>query len=389
MEKHYSARGALIAMRHSNHRPARNGAADRSRRVKHHQSEESMKNSAGTKRNALRNALLAVTSIAAIVAGQAFAMDPIADRPQPVANPNKTPAKIAIIGFANNPYWVSVQKGADTANEVLKDRGGKVSWIVAGANIDVPTVDQAIRAAATQGYNGIAFFIAGEGNCALVKQLTAKGVSMGAYNTLFPCIEASGGVINYAQDQVTAGKNAAAELIKAVGDKEGKVGIIVSQFTAPGSEQRRKGFVEGLAGSKLTLVNQGVEAKDSAGTTFSAAKDFLTSTPDLVAIYATAGGPFGASQAVKAAGKQDSVKVIGYDFTAENIAGIRDGSMYGVTGQDEFGQGYNVAVTLFNNIVAKEKPKQVLEPAVSLFMNKENVDKLDPAKLPVGTVPKI
>jgi ribose transport system substrate-binding protein len=348
-----------------------------------------MKNFVGASRTSLRSALLAMASVVALGASQAFALDPIADRPQPAANEAKTPAKIAIIGFANNPYWVSVQKGVETANEVLSERGGEVKWIVAGANIDVPTVDQAIRAAATQGYNGIAFFIAGEGNCALVKQLSEKGVAMGAYNTLFPCVEEAGGIINYAQDQFTAGKNAAAELLKAVGDKEGKVGIIVSQFTAPGSEQRRKGFVEGLEGSKLTVVNEGVEAKDSAGTTFNAAKDFLTSTPDLVAIYATAGGPFGAAQAVKAAGKQDTVKVIGYDFTQENIAGIRDGSMYGATGQDEFGQGYNVAITLFNNIVAKEKPEQVLQPAVSLFMTKENVDQLDPAKLPVGAVPKL
>lgn len=196
-------------------------------------------------------------------------------------------------------------------------------------------------------------------------------------------------MVNYAQDQVAAGKNAAAELIKAVGDKAGKVGLIVSQFTAPGSEQRRKGFIEGLKGSKLTLVNDGVEAKDSAGATFNAAKDFITSTPDLVAIYATAGGPFGAAQAVKAAGKQDSIKAIGYDFTPENIAAIRDSSMYGTTGQDEFGQGYNVAIELFNDIVAHQKPEKVLQPAISPFMTKDNVDKLDPAKQPLGAVPKL
>ena len=348
-----------------------------------------MQNLVGATRSALRGAMLAMVSVAALGASQAYALDPIADRPQPVANEGNVPAKIAIIGFANNPYWVSVQKGVETANEVLSTRGGEVKWIVAGANIDVPTVDQAIRAAATQGYNGIAFFIAGEGNCTLVKQMVEKGIAMGAYNTLFPCVEEAGGIINYAQDQVAAGKNAAAELLKAVGDQEGKVGVIVSQFTAPGSEQRRKGFVEGLEGSKLTLVSEGVEAKDSAGSTFNAAKDFITSTPDLVALYATAGGPFGAAQAVKAAGKQDSVKVIGFDFSQENIAAIRDGGMYGATGQDEFGQGYNVAITLFNNIVAQQKPDQVLQPAISLFMTKENVDQLDPAKLPVGAVPKL
>ncbi|PDQ21742.1 hypothetical protein CN311_07455 [Mesorhizobium sanjuanii] len=339
-----------------------------------------------------RHAAFVMVSLAAFMAGNAAlaeGMDPIAGRPQPVANDGGVKAKIAMIGFANNPYWVAVQKGAETANEVLGPRGGEVKWIVAGANIDVPTVNQAINAAAIQGYNGIGFFIAGEGNCTVLKDMVAKKISMGAYNTLFPCVEQAGGVINYAQDQIKAGQNAAAELIKSVGDKPGKVGIIVSQFTAPGSEQRRQGFLEGLKGSKITPVNDGVEAKDSAGTTFSAAKDFLTSTPDLVAIYATAGGPFGAAQAVKAAGKQDSIKVVGYDFTQENIAAIRDGSMYGATGQDEFGQGYNVAISLFNNIVAQQKPEQVLQPAISLFMTKENVDKLDPALLPVGTVPHL
>ena len=313
---------------------------------------------------------------------------PIDGRPQPAENKTGKKVKIAMIGFANNPYWVSVKKGVDTANKVLSADNAEVKWIVAGANIDVPTVNQAITAADTQGYNGVGFFIAGDGNCPTIKALAAKGVAAGAYNTLFPCVESSGGVINYAQEQIEAGKNAAKELIKAVGDKPGKVGIIVSQFTAPGSEQRRKGFLEGLKGSKITPVSKGVEAKDAAGATFNAAKDYLTSTPDLVGIYATAGGPFGAAQAVKAAGKQDKVKVIGFDFTPENIAAIRDGSMYGVTGQDEFGQGYNVAVSLYNDVVAKQKPDQVLQPAISPFMTKENVDQLDPSKQPLGAVPQ-
>jgi len=325
------------------------------------------------------------------VAGPAFsqAMQPIPDRPQPADNATGKKVRIAMIGFANNPYWVSVKSGVDAANAVLSSHNGEARWIVAGANIDVPTVNQAITAAGTQGYNGIGFFIAGEGNCPTVKALTAKGIAVGAYNTLFQCVATNGGIINYAQQQVEAGRNAAKHLIEAVGDKAGKVGIIVSQFTAPGSEERRKGFIEGLKDSKISIVSQGVEARDSAGATFNAAKDYLSSTPDLVGIYCTAGGPFGAAQAVKAAGKEATVKVIGYDFTPENIAAIRDGSMYGVTGQDEFGQGYNVAMTLYNAVVGGPKPAQVLQPAISLFMTKANVDQLDPSKLPLGAVPKL
>ncbi|WP_320068893.1 sugar ABC transporter substrate-binding protein [Micromonospora sp. RTGN7] len=310
--------------------------------------------------------------------------DPIAGRPVPTDQAPDSEVKIAMIGFANNPYWVSVKAGADYADRVLDSHKGKVDWIVAGENIDVQTVSSAVRAADAQGYKGVGFFIAGEGNCADIKNLSAKGIKMGAYNTLFDCVGTSGGTINYAQEQYKAGQTAAQEMIKAAGDKAGKVGIIVSQFTAPGSEQRRQGFVDALKGSKLTPVNQGVEAKDSASNTFAAAQNFLQSSTDLVGIYATAGGPFGAAQAVAAAKKQDTVKVIGFDITTENIAAIKDGSMHGVIGQDAFGQGYNVAIELFNAAATGQQPAEVKQEAVAPFVTKDNLAEHDPSVKPLG-----
>jgi ribose transport system substrate-binding protein len=310
---------------------------------------------------------------------------PVEGRPLPTDEKPDGDVKVAIVGFSNNPYWVSVKAGADYANKVLGEKGGSVKYIVAGENIDVQTVSSAIRGADAQGYQGIGFFIAGEGNCADVESLSAKDVKLGAYNTLFDCVESSGGVINYAQEQFKAGQLAAEEMIKATGDKAGKVGIIVSQFTAPGSEQRRKGFVDGLKGSKLEVVGQGVEAKDSASNTFTAAQNYLQSNDDLVGIYATAGGPFGAAQAVAAAKKQDAVKVIGYDITEENIKAIKDGSMYGVIGQDAFGQGYNVAIALFNAAVTGDKADPVMQEADAPFVTKDNLAEHDPSEVPLGT----
>ena len=312
--------------------------------------------------------------------------DPIAGRPLPAQKKPTDQVKIAIIGFSNNPYWVSVKSGADYANRVLSSHNGKVTWIVAGANIDVATVSSGIQGAAAQGYQGIGFFIAGEGNCQDIKTLSAKGIKLGAYNTLFDCVASSGGVINYAQEQFKAGQLAATEMVKAVGDKPGKVGIITSQFTAPGAEQRRKGFIDGLKGSKLTTLGEGVEAKDSAGNTFTAAQNYMQSSSDLVGIYATAGGPFGAAQAVAAAKKEGSVKVIGYDITPENIKAIKDGSMYGVIGQDAFGQGYNLAIDLFNSVVTGEKANPVSQEAQAPFVTKDNLAAHDPSSAPLGTL---
>jgi len=314
------------------------------------------------------------------------AADPIAGRLTPTDKKPTEQVKIGVIGFSNNPYWVSVKSGADYANRVLASRNGKVTWIVAGANIDVATVSSGIQGAVAQGYQGVGFFIAGEGNCQDIKTQTAKGIKLAAYNTLFPCVETSGGVINYAQEQYKAGQLAAAEMIKAVGDKAGTVGIITSQFTAPGAEQRRKGFIEGLKGSKVTTLGAGVEAKDSAGNTFTAAQNYMQSSSDLVGIYATAGGPFGAAEAVAAAKKEASIKVIGYDVTPENIKAIKDGSMYGVIGQDAFGQGYNLAIALFNSVVTGEKASPVSQEAKAPFVTKANIAEHDPSSLPIGTL---
>lgn len=310
-------------------------------------------------------------------------LEPIAERPVPT-EASAEPVRIAMIGFANNPYWVVVQDGADAANEVLAGYNGSVEYIVAGDNIDVATVDAAIRGAVTLDYDGIGFFIAGEGNCEIVAELSEEGISLGAYNTLFDCLEEAGAVANYAQEQFKAGKNAAAELIAAVGDEGGTVGIITSKFTAPGAEQRRTGFIEGLEGSNLTLLGEGVEANDSASESFTAAQNYIQSADDLVAIYATAGGPFGAAEAVAAAGLEDQIRVVGYDITEENIAALENGSMWGVTGQDAFGQGYNLAIHLFNAIVTGEKPSPVLQEAESPFVTLDTLADHNPANLPRG-----
>lgn len=318
-------------------------------------------------------------------ASQNLPTAPIPGRPAPAKVATK-PVKIAMIGFSNNPYWVSVQQGVESANSVLKKYNAQVSWIVAGSNIDVPTVNSAALAAATAGANGIGFFIAGQGNCPVIKQLSSKGIAVGTYNTLFDCVGTSGGVIDYAQQQYQAGVQSAKALIKAVGDRTGKVGIITSLFSAPGAEQRRQGFLAGLANSNITPVNKGVEANDSASTTFTDAQNFLTSTPDLVGIYCTAGGPFGAAEAVHAAHKDGQVKVIGYDVIPENVSDIQNGSMYGVTGQDAFGQGYNVAIDLFNAYVTGKKPGNAEVNAFSPFVTKANLSQYNPATHTLGSL---
>ena len=71
-----------------------------------------------------------------------------------------------------------------------------------------------------------------------------------------------------------------------------------------------------------------------------AAENLMTGNPDMTAIYAT-GEPalLGAVAAVESQGKQDQVKIVGWDLTAQAIKGIDKGYVVGVVQQDPAGMG--------------------------------------------------
>ena len=103
---------------------------------------------------------------------------------------------------------------------------------------------------------------------------------------------------------------------------------------------RQKGFedvVKAAPGITMAGVVDGRNIQDNA---MSAAENLMTANPDLTAIYAT-GEPalLGAVAAVESQGRQDSVKIVGWDLTASAIKGIDDGYVVGVVQQDPAGMG--------------------------------------------------
>ena len=71
-----------------------------------------------------------------------------------------------------------------------------------------------------------------------------------------------------------------------------------------------------------------------------AAENLITANPGLNAIYAT-GEPalLGAVAAVESQGKQDQIKIFGWDLTQQAIAGIDAGYVEAVVQQSPYGMG--------------------------------------------------
>lgn len=103
---------------------------------------------------------------------------------------------------------------------------------------------------------------------------------------------------------------------------------------------RQKGFedaVKQVPGVQMAGVVDGRNIQDNALTV---AETLLTGNPDLTAIYAT-GEPalLGAIAAVNSQGRQDSVKIFGWDLTAQAIAGLDTGTVVAVVQQDSAAMG--------------------------------------------------
>jgi ribose transport system substrate-binding protein len=151
-----------------------------------------------------------------------------------------------------------------------------------------------------------------------------------------------------------------------------KVGIVgaLNSFI---QNVRQKGFedvVKGAEGITMTDVVDGRNIQDNA---MSAAENLLTANPDLTGIYAT-GEPamVGAVAAVESQGRQDSVKLVGWDLTASVIKGIDDGYVVGVVQQDPAGMGAAAVEAAVKASKGEQVEKQIDVPVT--IVTKENVD---------------
>ena len=117
-----------------------------------------------------------------------------------------------------------------------------------------------------------------------------------------------------------------------------------------------------------TVDGQNVQDK-----ALSASENLMTANPSMNAIYAT-GEPalIGAVSAVDTAAKKDSVKVFGWDLTAQAIKGIDEGWVTAVVQQDPYTEG-KVAIESLEKIKKGGKVDAVIHVPVTI-VTKANVE---------------
>ena len=297
-------------------------------------------------------AALAATALAGLTFGPAMAQD-------------KTFALVQINQQALffNQMNEGAQKAADAAG---------VKLVIFNANNDPAAQNSAIETYIQQKVAGIAVVaIDVNGIMPAVQQAADAGIPVVAIDAILPD---GPHLAQIGVDNEKAGAELGeffADYVAATG-AESKVGVVgaLNSFI---QNVRLEGF-EDVAKEVpgVTFVGT-VDGQNVQDTAMAAAENLMTGNPDMTAIYAT-GEPalMGAIAAVESQGKQDQVKIFGWDLTAQAIAGIDAGYVVAVIQQDPAAMGAE-AVKALDTITGGGTVDKVIPVPVTIVTG-ENVE---------------
>lgn len=272
---------------------------------------------------------------------------------KPVDNTGNTEYKIAVLGFENNPYWVSIKDGVTWAQQNLREKNCKVDWVVASETLDTAKLIAAVESCMAQQYDGIAIPVFDAGVVPILKQAMDQGITVTTYITEVDQIKQTKRLALFGQNVPAGGTLAGKTIVKLLNGK-GKVGIITGGFGVASHEARRKAALAEIKKAKGIKVIGEYENADKAEKAYSLTKDMLTAHPDLKAVYVTAGGPFGAARAIEEAGLKGKCFVVCFDAVPDNIKYVRKGIIAATIADSPFIQAYDSVVANYNYVAAKK-----------------------------------
>lgn len=150
---------------------------------------------------------------------------------------------------------------------------------------------------------------------------------------------ASNRVVYIGTDNVAAGREAGAQMKKAL-PNGGKAMLFVGTMDADNARERVQGIREALTGGNIEILDVRTDDSDFARAKRNA-EDTLSRYADLglmVGLWAYNTPQI--YQAVKQAGRESNVKVVGFDEDALTLRGVADGTIFSTVVQQPFEFGY-------------------------------------------------
>ena len=250
------------------------------------------------------------------------------------------PITIAVVPKAVGfDFWDSVRQGAQCAASKLTDV--KIQWDGVTAETDVTGQVNLLQNFLTRQVDGLVY--------AATDAKVLAQVTQDAQSRNVPVINIDSGtnpqpdnVPVFATDNIVAARKAADLLAEALGPGDHQVAFIPFQPGTVTNDQRTTGFKEGLARHpNLKLVAEQSSNSDPI-TALSVTENILTANPDLDGIFAAnEPGVVGATNALNQAGKAGKIKLIGWDASPDEVAGLTSGAITALVVQNPFRMGFD------------------------------------------------
>jgi ribose transport system substrate-binding protein len=207
-----------------------------------------------------------------------------------------------------------------------------------------------------------------------IREANAAGIPV--FTADIACLDPTAKVVSHiATDNKQGGRMVADALVEALGGR-GKVAII-DHPVAESVMMRTQGFDERLAEIRKTNPDVKIEVVARLPGGGDKAKSFQT-TQDLIQAHGDLNGIFaindpsalGARAALEAAGKADTIKIVGFDGQPEGKRAIRDGKIFADPIQFPDRIGVTTAQTIVKYMNGESVPKEILIPT-ALYRQKD------------------
>ncbi len=262
-------------------------------------------------------------------------------------------------------FFTQMNEGAQRKADALG-----VDLVIFNANNDPAAQNNAIETYIAQGIDGLVVVaIDVNGIMPAVEAAAAAGIPVVAVDAILP---EGPQVAQVGVDNALAGKMIGEFFLERTKGEDTALGVVgaLNSFI---QNVRQKGFEDVVAGAPGVTMAGVVDGRNVQDNAMSAAENLMTANPGLTAIYAT-GEPalLGAVAAVESQGRQDRVRIVGWDLTPSAVAGIDAGHVLGVVQQDPAGMGAAAVEAALKASRGEAVAKQIAVPVT--IVTRENVD---------------
>lgn len=285
--------------------------------------------------------------------------------------PESERLKIAVIPKGTtHQFWQTIHAGADAAG---KELNAEILWNGPKSETDKQDQVDIVNSFASQGVDGIALAATNkEALSVVVDDVQGKGIPVVIIDS---GIEPDHSQSFIATDNVAAAGLAAEEMGRLLGGK-GKVAVISFLKGAGTSDERERGFLEGIKKFPgITVIDPSEYTDSDANKAREKMESLITQNQDLAGVFASnEPNVKGAASVLVDRKLTGKIKLIGFDASDAEIQYLKDGVVQALVVQDPFKMGYEGVKAVAQIVRGKGSPEKRIDTGAKV-VTKENLDK--------------